>query len=134
MILTCVIGSLLAVVLCDDIIARFELRRLKLTAAETVAVALGNSVLVDGIELPKPDDSRWATVEQSTSVRVDGVETHVEKTYVLHIGDVKVSDKFIWVGESTVNMYVTSSTKNYCSAVWKVYRSRVSRKSIENAT
>lgn len=132
MILTCVIGSLLVVVLCDDIIARLELRQLKLAAAETVASALGNSVLVEGIELPKPDDIRFDITKRTASATTDGGAVEYTVT-LLSLGELHLEERGnVYVGSAP--SICTDNTKNYCSAAWKAYRSRVSRKSIENVT
>lgn len=105
------------------------LYRLKCAQLEMVSNALGNSVLVDGIELPKPDDSRWMFAE---ALAVDGA-----KQFVLHInGTVRVMDTggiYIGGGVTCTRAEITPATKKYCSAVWKEYRSRVARKAIETS-
>lgn len=109
--------------------ARRALYLLKCVQAETVATALGNSVLVDGVELPKPDDVRW---KSTMAARGD------EKIHVLSTGDGRVrvtSVGEIYSGEGIVfSMDVTPATKKYCATVWKEYRSRVARKAIETST
>lgn len=110
----------------DSYRVRRELRQIKQDAAEQVANALGNSVLVDGIELPKPDDERW---------RLDNMLDASDKTKIttLRIGLVIVGTQHIWIALDAPSLPDTYATKKYCSAVWKAYRSRVARKSIESA-
>jgi hypothetical protein len=105
---------------------------LKCAQAEMVATALGNSVLVDGIELPKPDDARW------TYARAE--DANKKKLHLLHIGGaVRVSEEgAVYIcgkaDDIALGVDITPATKKYCATVWKEYRSRVARKAIETST
>jgi len=112
--------------------ARHELHKLKCAQAETVSDALGNSVLVDGIELPKPSDTRWTFGESKLS--------NGQKHYILHLNGMVRTDEIggIYIATTkdgtAVRGDITPETKKYCAAVWKEYRSRVARKAIETST
>lgn len=116
---------LLVAVCADYLRVGRALRRMKAVQAEIVANALGNNVLVDGVELPKPEDERWKRDKRNKFA--DGSPAEF-----LSIGAV-VTDQLgrIYI-EAGSSLPITEATKNYCSAVWKAYRSRVARKSIES--
>jgi hypothetical protein len=119
--------TLVVLLALDNIHVRHELRQIKQNAAEQVANALGNSVLVDGIELPLPDDDRWKLDQMC-----DAKDTS-KKVTSLRIGLVIVGEYRIWVALNAPSLPITNATEKYCSAVWKAYRSRVARKSIDSA-
>lgn len=102
------------------------LQSFKEEQAAIVAAALSNSTLVDGVELPKPDDERW---KQTDSFSV-GQE---KNTATLSIGCVYVTQAGIYVGtgKSVPVLPGTQAAQKYCADVWKAYRSRVARKAIE---
>lgn len=121
---------LFAVVLFDNIRVRLTLRRLKVSQAEIVSNALGNCTLVDDLELPLPQDKRW---NMHPTEAANGT-----KFYVLALGSVRVSENGgVYIGENATStalrIDVTASTKKYCAAVWKAYRSRLARKSIDSS-
>ncbi len=124
-----VLASLLLLVVFDDLRVRRIHTQLKMALAEAAATALGNSVLVDGIELPKPDDERWRLAKATIRDVLTGA-THIES--LLMIGEVQVSLKGLFVGDNARGMSLTSSAENYCAAVWRAYRSRVARKAIDS--
>jgi hypothetical protein len=103
------------VILIDDIRLRRQLR-IERDAAEA-AMALsddGNTITVDGYELPKPSDSRW---------RMDGG--------YLRLGVVRVSKHNVVIENETV--YDMASDDAYIDQVWKTYRTRVVRQSLKGA-
>ena len=116
-------------VLCalDNIRVRRELRQIKQDAAEQVSNALGGGMMVDGIELPLPSDDRWKLDQMCEAQNTS------KKVIVLRIGLVIAGEYDIWVALAAPNLPRTDATKKYCSDVWKAYRSRVARKSIESA-
>ena len=102
---------------------RRAVKRLMENQAQIVADALGNSVTVDGIELPKPDDVRWESTKLSNG------------KYALKIGSVfALKEGYLFPANDIPSLDRTPATKNYCSAVWKAYHSRVARKAIETST
>ncbi len=124
-----VLASLLLLVVFDDLRVRRIHTQLKMALAEAAATALGNSVLVDGIELPKPDDERWRLAKAEIRDVPTGT-THTES--LLMIGEVQVALKGLFVGNNARGMAPTPSAENYCAAVWRAYRSRVARKAIDS--
>jgi hypothetical protein len=104
------------------------LQQFKEEQAARVAAALSNSTLVDGVELPKPDDERWKLEERTMTSTLRGDF----KDHLLALGTVHVDPTmFIYVGVGA-HMPSTKDTQKYCDAVWKAYRSRVARKAIES--
>jgi hypothetical protein len=108
----------------DNLRIRSQLKKLKQVQADLVEAALSNSVMVDGVELPLPSDERWQYVQMKNA-------TNDEKVPTIRIGGVMTGLVDVWVGVESPAMPRTVATKNYCSAVWKAYRSRVARKAIQ---
>lgn len=92
--------------------------------AQRVADALSDTVLVDGVELPKPEDGRW-TYREFT-----GVENK-ERVLTVVIGEVAVSEARIYIAMHS--MPETAATNTYIASVWRAHRSRVSLKSVRGS-
>lgn len=118
-----------ALALSDAVYSRYRLRKLKMAQADAVAMALDNSVMVDGVELPKPTDVRWKIVD--SPVRIDGGGQ--QQVFQLRLGGVAVDTEDVWSGGGR-GLPRTRATQNYCDAVWKAYRSRVARKAIDSTS
>lgn len=90
-------------------------RRLEEDAARA-ARALGGytPVVIDGIELPDPQDERWRC-----------------NTYVLQLGPVSVSPSFVYVSDRRFKRDM-SAEKEYVKAVWDAFNNRIIRTTIDN--
>ena len=115
-------GSLLGIALAE-IRTR---RRQDEERAQRVADALADTVLVDGVELPKPEDERWAR----KTYQIDSEDKKGEKIETVEIGLVAVSDeKAIYVDKLSIPR--TAASKAYAASVWTNYRNRAVRKSTQ---
>jgi hypothetical protein len=123
-------ATTIAALALDDLRLRIRARRERRERAAAVASALANEVIVDGVTLPRPDDDRWrARHKVILSSKLAGDTEHT----LIELGPVKVSDEPNIYIENEYPLPRTPDTQNYCTAVWKAYRSRVARKAI-NAT
>ena len=112
-------GSLLGIVLAD----RRTRRRQNEERAQKVADALADTVLVDGVELPKPEDERWTRMKYN-------IENENTVVHTVEIGGVAVSaEKAIYVDKLSIPRTVAS--KAYAASVWTSYRNRAARKSTQ---
>lgn len=121
-------------VFADNVWLRLRLSRLRARIAATeraqanaVRDALSEHATVDGMALPKPDDTRWKPATLTYTDKSGDVT-------LLTIGDVSVSDSILWIGRSVPGVPTTKETSTYCAAVWKAYRTRVAQKAIDTAT
>lgn len=108
-------GSLLGIALAD----MRSRRRQNEERAQRVADALADTVLVDGVELPKPEDTRWAR------------KTHGD-VETLDMGKIAVSmESAVYV--ELIAIPRTDISKAYAASVWTHYRNRVSLKSVRSS-
>ena len=115
-------GVLLGIVLAD----RRTRRRLDEERAKRVADALSDTVLVDGVELPKPEDERWAR----KTYRLANGDQNVVDIETVEIGVVSVSnEKAVYIDRLSIPR--TPAAKVYAASVWTSYRNRVTRKSTQ---
>lgn len=99
--------------------------------AERAARALGSMVVVDGVELPKPEDERWKHSE-------DTLAQSKKPISVLVLGVVSVGGEEVfgynevWIAREPLNPgAISAANKKYAAEVWRCYRTRLVRKSID---
>lgn len=116
-------GTLLGIVL-----AAIRTRRRQIeTNARRVSDALSDTVLVDSIELPKPENERWAMQDVDFKGRIS---RSLVLGPVIVTGDDIVGHSCVCVGSTPMNRIATRAEKRYAESVWRAYRNRIVRKAL----
>lgn len=108
----------------DDL--RLRRRIVELKAAKAVE-AFADTVVVDGVQLPKPEDERWT----KRSTQVDEKERAFLALGAVAVGDLPPIDT-VYVESCKIRSSGSDATKRYVAAVWDAYNSRVIVKSIRS--
>lgn len=116
---------------------RKEIRRRVRENAEATAAVLRKYVIVDGVQLPRPEDERWATGRTEIQLTRNGVPNGKTEAPCLHLGPATITgDSRISSGENGV--YVNGSVLEdspkmvaYAASVWATQRSRAVREALE---
>ena len=107
-------------VLVDNLYLRRKIRQRKREDAERTVEALGNTVLVDGMQLPKPDDPRWEKQERKvkrTVITFEGARTRSEPVACLSFGPVVMdAENWVWVNGQS---FTSDAMKRYAGAKQK---------------
>lgn len=117
-------GSLLGIVLAD----RRTRRRQNEDRAKRVADALADTVLVDGIELPKPEDERWELKEIKFATQI--ARSLVNGPVIL-VGAEICGRSYVCVAGVPISRHTTVDQDRYTAAVWRAYQNRVVAKAIQ---
>lgn len=121
-------GSLLGIVL-SDIRAR---RRQIEEEARRVADALGDTVLVDGVQLPKPEDERWTLKDVEFGPRSIKSRSLVLGSVIVG-GSANTGYDYVLINGAMLNgrlRGVGPAERKYVAAVWCAYQTRIALKSI----
>lgn len=129
-------GSLLGIVLSNIRARRREVEE----QARKVADAFSDTVLVDGVQLPKPDDDRW-TPGKRVYLHRDPQYLHIDvqtksELPVLILGPIVVGGELAYghdcvsINGKFISKKTTQAEKNYAAAVWRAYHTRTTLKAI----
>lgn len=97
----------------------------EMATAVAQALADSNTVLVDGVQLPRPEDERWTQVTRTSAV---DRKTEIE---CLEIGGIAVSNhttQRVYVGGNALPG--TQSLRDYTLSVWRAHATRTTLKAI----
>jgi hypothetical protein len=116
-------GTLLGVVLAT---IRARLRRVEEQARE-VADALADTVLVDGVQLPKPDDARWEVKD----VKYGEATSRSLVLGQVIVGGARVNGyDAVYLNGVALNQKKTFDEKKYVTAVWRAHYTRITLQSV----
>lgn len=123
----------------DNVRLRLQRRRRQEEDANRAARALAGRVVIAGVELPLPDDSRWAQVDCQYTKTVDiGSIPIVTKATLpaLRIGPVAVGGSrligynFIHINGEPIEYEASKANRAYADEVWRCYRTRLVSKTL----
>ena len=107
---------------------RRQIKRRKEEDAAEAARALGSVVLVAGVELPLPEDERWAPMTYTlvnTKALIDVLAIGVVKVG----GAVELGHNRVWIDKHPLEPDGPSiEQQDYADDVWNKYRTRIVRK------
>lgn len=122
-------GTLLGIVLSNLRVRRRQIEE----EARRVADALGDTVLVDGVQLPKPEDTRWVLKDAEFGSAKIRSRSLVLGSVIVG-GSAHVGYDYVLINGSPLNARmrgISRSERQYIAAVWRAYQTRIALKSVQ---